>query len=79
MQNEGTETMQSKLNTILLTIVLGISGWSLMEQNAQGKAQAAYAVRSDAQARELVDLRARMQANDAAIQDLRIQIARIRP
>lgn len=65
------------VNTLLSAIILGLCGWSLLEQNAQGKAQAAYAVRADAQAVELADLRIRMQANDAAIQDLRLQIARI--
>lgn len=67
------------VNTILLTIVLGLSSWSLLELNTQGKAQAAYAVRSDSQARDLVELRLRVQANDAAIQQLRVDIARFVP
>lgn len=71
--------MTSKLNTVLITVVLMLSSWSLLELNAQGKAQAAYAVRADAQARELAELRLRVQANDTAIQEVRLQIARIMP
>lgn len=70
-------TDKFNVNSALLLIVMALSSWGLFEQNAQGKAQAAYAVRADAQARELADLRVRMQANDAAIQDIRLTIARM--
>jgi uncharacterized protein HemX len=74
----STGSDKLNVNTILLTVVLGLSGWSLLEQNAQGKAQAAYAVRQSAQEFALEDLRARMQKNDAAITELQLQIARLR-
>lgn len=77
MNTEDATMERININTVLLTIVLGISGWSLLEQNAQGKAQAAYAVRIDSQSVELANLSARLQSNDAAIQDLRLQIARM--
>lgn len=66
------------VNTILLAVVLGLSGWSLLEQNAQGKAQAAYAVRSEAQAVELAELRIRQQRTEVAVTELQLQIARLR-
>jgi hypothetical protein len=67
------------LNTVLITVVLALSGWSLMELNGQGKAQATYAARSDAQARELAELRIKVQENEAAIQRVRLDMARFLP
>lgn len=71
-------TDKFNVNTLLITILMGLSGWSLVEQNAQGKAQAANSVRSDTQARELALLWQRTQANELAIQEIKIQIAKMR-
>lgn len=70
-------TEKFNINTLLSTIILGMCGWSLLELNAQGKAQAAYSVQAAGQAIELAELRARMQRNDTAIQELRVEIAKL--
>jgi hypothetical protein len=72
-------TERFNVNTLLSTLILGLCGWSLLELNAQGKAQAAYAVQAAGQAIELAELRVRMQRNDTAIQELRFEIAKITP
>lgn len=68
---------QLNLNSILLTVVLLLSGWTLSEVSQQGKDAAADREKLAANSREIADLRSRMLSAEVAIVNAQINLARL--
>lgn len=74
MSNESSPRSVN-FNSVLLTLVLGLSSWTLVTLNTTNKDTATQQVKLDTGARDLADLRVRMSAVELQVQQTRIQLA----
>lgn len=65
------------LNTVMLGVVLGLSGWTLNRVSSLSEQISAINERGNAQQRELIELRARLTVTDAQVQANALAIARM--
>lgn len=66
------------LNTVLLTIVLALGGWTLNRTAALSEQMSAASERDSALATTMTDIRARLVLAETQIQDIRLEIAAIK-
>lgn len=65
------------INTVLLTAVLAIAGWTLTRVVTLGESMATGSAQSTAQAAATVELRARIAAIEVQVQANKIEITRL--
>lgn len=65
------------LNTVLLTIVLALAGWTLNKVNGLGEQVVLATERNVVQASAILDIRSRMTTAEATIQANQLAIARM--
>lgn len=65
----------TNIHSLLLTIVLALSGWTLATVSGQNRDNATAQVNIQTNARDILDLRARITVAEAAVQQTKMQVA----